>query len=290
MRPIAEISWRCRGRRFICGARTLVMGVLNVTPDSFSDGGWFLDPERALTRALDMVEQGADIIDIGGESSRPGSEPVGAEEELARVLPVVEALRRATDAPISVDTTKAQVARRALEAGADIVNDITALGGDPEMAEVVAEQGAGLVLMHMRGKPKTMQQAPHYLDAVGEIEDYLRYRIEGARAAGVDLEQICVDPGIGFGKRLEDNLALIAAGWRLRRLGTPVLLGMSRKSFIGTLSNELPPSERLEGSLAAAAAGALLGADIVRAHDVGATRRALAVADGLKPYVPCMNR
>ena len=283
-RPTPELSWRCRSQRFLCGRRTLVMGILNVTPDSFSDGGRFLEADEAVAHAREMVDAGADIIDVGGESSRPGSDPVPIEEEIQRVVPVVEAIRGEIETPISVDTTKAEVARHAIKAGADIVNDITALG-DPEMATVVADSGAGLVLMHMQGEPKTMQEAPRYRDVLGEVEFFLRGRIRTACEAGVDLEQVCIDPGIGFGKRLEDNLALIAAGWRLRRLGVPVLLGMSRKSFIKAIS-DVEIDQRLEGSLASAVAGVVLGADIVRIHDVAETRRAIEIADALKPYAP----
>ena len=273
--------WRCRARTFFCGPRTLVAGVLNVTPDSFSDGGRYVDPRRAVERACAMAEAGADLLDVGGESSRPGSAPVPYEVELERVLPVIEGIRTVSDIPLSIDTTKAVVARRALDRGVEIVNDITALRGDPEMAEVVAEFEAGLVLMHMLGGPRTMQDRPSYEDVVGEVEEFFEERIEAALAAGIERDCLCLDPGIGFGKRLEDNLALIAACRRFRRLGAPVLLGMSRKSFIGELL-DTPIDERLEGSLAAAVAGVLHGADIVRVHDVAETRKALAVADALK--------
>lgn len=275
------LIWQCRSRTFACGPRTLIAGVLNVTPDSFSDGGKYADPQKAVERALAMSEAGADFLDIGGESSRPGSEPVAAEEELRRVLPVIEAVRNASDIPISIDTTKAVVARAALERGAQIINDITALRGDPEMAEVAAESGAGLVLMHMLGGPRTMQNQPSYQDVVGEVETFFEERIEAALAAGIRRESLCLDPGIGFGKRLEDNLALIASGHRFRRLRAPLLIGASRKSFIGEIL-DTPIAERLEGSLAAAVAAALHGADIVRVHDVSETRKALAITDAIK--------
>ena len=282
--PIETLSWQCGPRTFFCGARTLIAGVVNVTPDSFSDGGDFLDPDAAIARALEMAAEGADMIDIGGESSRPGADSVPLEEELGRVLPVIEGIRASSDVPISIDTIKAEVARRAIARGVEIVNDISALRSDPAMGPLVAEKGVGLILMHMKGTPRTMQQHPEYEDVVAEVEAFLEERLEAALRIGIEIEQICLDPGIGFGKTLEHNLELIAAGWRFRSLGTPLLVGMSRKSFIGSLL-DLPVGERLEGSLAAAAAAVLRGADILRVHDVRATRRAVAVADAIKPYV-----
>jgi dihydropteroate synthase len=275
------LQWSIGRLTFDCGERTLVMGILNTTPDSFSDGGLYLDADLALRRSMEMIEGGADIIDIGGESSRPGSEAVNQADELRRVVPVIEAVRREFDIPISIDTTKAAVAREALAAGADIINDITALTGDPDMINVAAQSGCGVVLMHMQGTPRTMQTDPHYDDCVSEINDYLQKRIESCIEAGIDKTRICIDPGIGFGKRLEDNLDLVASGNALRQLGVPVLIGASRKGFIGTLTNARV-DERLEGSLAVAVASVLAGADIVRVHDVAPTRRAVLMADAMR--------
>jgi len=273
--------WRCCGYELPWGGRTLVAGILNVTPDSFSDGGRFDSLDRAVRQAEALIAEGADLLDIGGESSRPGAAPVSTEEEIHRVVPVVEAIHAAhPEIPISVDTVKAEVGRRALEAGACILNDITALRGDPDMATLAARTGAGVVLMHMQGEPRTMQQAPVYEDVVAEVEAFFRERSEAAVGAGIRPEAICLDPGVGFGKRLEHNLALIRAGRRFGELGCPLFLGLSRKSFIGALL-DLPVEERLEGSLAAATAAVLHGAHIVRVHDVAATRRAVTIADAL---------
>ena len=264
------------------GGRTIVMGIVNVTPDSFSDGGLFLDPQQAIAHALKLLEEGADILDVGGESTRPGAEPVGVEEELRRVIPVVEGIcAQAEQAVVSIDTMKAQVARRALEAGAQIVNDVSAMRYDPAMVEVVREFGAGLVLMHMRGEPRTMQKDVHYDDVVGEVRAFLAERVEAASKAGIPPERVVVDPGIGFGKLLEHNLALIAGLKAFRGLGAGVLLGASRKSFIGQLTGR-QPQERLFGTIGAHVAGALMGADIVRVHDVGPVREALIVADAIR--------
>ena len=247
--------------------RTLVMGILNVTPDSFSDGGAFADTERAVAHALAMAKAGADIIYIGGESTRPGSAPVSEEEELRRVLPVIEPLRGMT---ISVDTTKASVAERALAAGARIVNDISALRFDARMADVAREAGAGVVLMHMQGTPQTMQAEPHYKNVVAEVRDFLAERIAFAESHGLKKTQIAIDPGIGFGKTMEHNLALLAHVDQFVSLGCPVLVGASRKSFVGKLLGR-EPQERLSGSLAVAAWAVARGAKIVRAHDVAET-------------------
>lgn len=257
--------------------RVLIMGILNVTPDSFSDGGRFLSPDAAVERALVMEGEGADIIDIGGESSRPGAEPVSVEEELGRVLPVLERLRGRLRIPISIDTTKAEVAEAALRAGARIVNDISALRFDPAMAPLVAESGAGLVLMHMLGTPKTMQQSPHYDDVVREVRGFLAERAQYAQSQGIPREAIAVDPGIGFGKTVEHNLELLRRLPELVELGFPVLVGPSRKSFIGAVLG-LPVGERLEGTLAACAVAVVRGADILRVHDVRQVRRAADLA------------
>ncbi|MFP4580505.1 MAG: dihydropteroate synthase [Candidatus Sumerlaeia bacterium] len=276
-----ELFWKCGQRRFACGMHTLVAGILNATPDSFSDGGRFFDLSAALSHARAMIHEGADMIDIGGESSRPGSEPVTLEEERRRVIPLIEAIRRESDIPLSIDTTKAPIARDAIEAGVDVVNDITGLRGDPEMLDVISGSDCGLVIMHMQGKPKTMQQNPHYDDVVGDVEAFFQERIDFCLSHGIREERIAVDPGIGFGKKLEHNLHLIAHAGRFRRLGVPVYLGISRKSFIGMLS-DADVSDRLPGSLAGAAAGILSGGDIVRVHDVAETRQLASVIDAVK--------
>ncbi len=261
--------------------RTLIMGIVNVTPDSFSDGGRFLDRERAVEHALRLVDEGADIIDIGGESTRPGAQPVPLEEELRRVIPVVEGLRRRSEVMISVDTYKAEVARRALEAGAEMVNDISALRFDPEMARVVAQHDAYVVLMHMQGTPQTMQDNPQYDDVVQDIREFLHERIAAAVAAGIKREKIIIDPGIGFGKLLEHNLEILRRLEELKALGRPILIGPSRKSFIGQLTG-LPVDQRLEGTIASVVVGVLHGAAIVRVHDVAPVRRALQIVDAIK--------
>lgn len=266
-----------RWRELNPDGRVLIMGILNVTPDSFSDGGRFLSPDAAVERALAMEKEGADIIDVGGESSRPGAEPVPVEEELRRVLPVLERLRGKLRIPISIDTTKAEVAEAALRAGASIVNDISALRFDPAMAPLVAKFGAGLVLMHMLGTPKTMQQAPHYEDVVTEVRDFLAERAQYAQSQGIPREAIAVDPGIGFGKTVEHNLELLRRLPELVELGFPVLVGPSRKSFIGAILG-LGVEERLEGTLAACAVAVVRGADILRVHDVKEVRRAADLA------------
>ncbi len=256
------------------------MGILNVTPDSFSDGGAYRGPEAAAARGAEMVAEGADIIDVGGESTRPGARPVPEAEELARVIPAVRALRERTDALISVDTMKASVARAALAAGADVVNDVSALRFDPDMAGVVAASGAPIVLMHMRGTPETMQSFPAYRDLFGEISSFLAERVEAARKAGIAADKIILDPGIGFGKTVEDNLALIDGLEFLEALDRPVLAGVSRKGFIGRTLG-LEPGDRLEGSLAAGVICVARGAHILRVHDVRPTRRAADMADAI---------
>jgi len=263
------------------GARTLVMGIVNVTPDSFSDGGMFDDPKDAVAHGLRLAEEGADLVDVGGESTRPGAEPVPATEERRRVLPVIEALHAARpDLPISIDTRHAAIAIDALAAGACVVNDISG-GSDDEMLPVVAKGGAGVVLMHMRGEPGTMQDAPMYDDVVEEVHEYLRERVEAAIFAGVDADRLCVDPGIGFGKNVDHNLALLRSIGRFGDLDGAVMVGASRKRFVGALSGADDPRDRLEGSLAAAILAAASGADIVRVHDVLPTVRALRVADAI---------
>jgi dihydropteroate synthase len=275
------LVWRGRDRELPLGERTLVMGIVNVTPDSFSDGGVFDDAEAAVKHGLQLLEEGADVLDVGGESTRPGSDPVDEAEERARVLPVLEGLRReAPEAVLSVDTRKAAVASDALSAGADVVNDIGA-GADPDMFGVVASAGAGMVLMHMQGEPKSMQVDPYYDDVVTEVRGFLADRLETAGAVGIGRDRLCIDPGIGFGKNLEHNLALLRAIGSFRELGVPVLVGVSRKRFVGELSGADDPASRLEGSVAGAVWCASRGVEMVRVHDVGPTVRALRVVDAI---------
>ena len=259
----------------------LVMGVLNVTPDSFSDGGRLEDPEAAVTQGLRMTEDGADLLDVGGESTRPGSDPVAVPEEIDRVLPVIKRLTAEVDIPISIDTRKAEVARAGLDAGATIVNDITA-GSDPSMFTIVREAGAGMVLMHIKGEPKTMQENPTYDDVVREVHDYLAGRIEAAVAAGIPAERLAVDPGLGFGKTAAHSYTLMREVEALLDLGRPVVVGPSRKSFIGAASGDLPVEERLEGTAAAVAVMAFRGAHVVRVHDVREMVRVVRVADAIR--------
>ena len=264
------------------GARPLVMGVVNVTPDSFSDGGRHCGPAAAVSHALRLVDSGAQILDIGGESTRPGAPPVEEAEELRRVLPVIETLSRQTAVPISVDTMKPAVARAAVSAGAAIWNDVTALSHAPESAAVAAELGCRVVLMHMRGEPRTMQDAPAYADVVGEVEAYLLAQAEAAIAAGVRRERILLDPGLGFGKTAAHNLTLMRALPRLAAHGIPVLVGASRKRTIQAIDpTATDPADRLGGSLAFALWAARCGAAVVRVHDVRETAQALAVWSAL---------
>jgi dihydropteroate synthase len=278
--------WHLRDRILTPGRPPLIMGIVNVTPDSFSDGGQFFDPQQAIEHGALLVSQGADLLDIGGESSRPGSAPVSVEEELARVLPVIRGLAARVSVPLSVDTTKAVVAHQALEAGAHIINDITALRGDPDLTEVVRRHRAGVVLMHMQGTPATMQQAPHYDDVLAEVAGFLEARLQHAINLGIDGSQVVLDPGIGFGKTLEHNLRLLARLGELQRLGRPVLLGVSRKCFLGKLLDRAV-GERLAGSLACVC-HALAGGSVqlFRVHDVAPTRDAvrlwLALSERMK--------
>ena len=267
-------------REFTWGERTFVMGIVNVTPDSFSDGGAFTDARGAVDHALALIDQGADLIDIGGESTRPGAAEVTEREELARVLPVFEALRKAAPLfPLSIDTMKAGVAKAAIEAGAVLVNDVTGLR-DPAMAALVRSTGVAGCVMHMRGTPKTMEGLARYDDIVAEVMAELRVAIDGS---GVDRARLLVDPGIGFAKTLEHNLSLLKHGAALRALGCPIVLGTSRKGFLGALSGVKNANERLIPSIASiASAAALGGADIVRVHDVAATKQALSVADAIR--------
>lgn len=260
-------------------SRTLVMGILNVTPDSFSDGGRFATPEEAVEEARRLIAEGADIIDVGGESTRPGAAPVSEEVELGRVLPVVEVLALDPRIRVSIDTMKPRVAAACLQAGATLINDVSGLA-DPEMARVAAAGGAGVVIMHMRGTPQTMRQFAVYADVMGEIVSELRPRVEQARAAGV--REIYVDPGIGFAKTPAQSFEVLRRLGELRELGCPILIGPSRKSFLGVLPGMEEIGERLEGTIAAAVLGAWNGASIVRVHDVRPVRKALSVVDAVR--------
>ncbi len=277
---------RLPARTLALGERTLVMGVLNVTPDSFSDGGLFLQADAAVARAVAMEAAGADIIDVGGESTRPGSLGVSAETELGRVLPVIEKLRGKIRIPISVDTSKAEVAEAAAAAGAEIVNDVTALRNDPRIAEIVRRRKLALVLMHMRGKPRTMQKTPFARDVLRDVADGLRHAVAVARRAGIAKSQIVLDPGIGFGKSCEQNCELLARLPELARLGYPLLVGTSRKSFIGKVLEKTKfragsEPERIWGTAATVAASILQGAHIVRVHDVAEMAQVARVTDAV---------
>ncbi len=268
------------GARLELGTRTAVMGVLNVTPDSFSDGGRYLTPREAVAAAARMAEEGADVVDVGGESTRPGAEPVPEQEQVRRVIPVIEAIKRELGVRLSVDTTKASVARRALEAGADMINDVSALS-DPGMIRLVRESRVPVVVMHMRGNPRTMQLDTHYVDVLSSVVGFLRKTVERAVASGVADDKILVDPGLGFGKSAAGNLKILRDLPTLRSIGRPILIGASRKSFIGAVL-DVPVSERLEGSLAAAALAAWQGAHVIRAHDVAATVRVVRMVDAIR--------
>ncbi len=273
-----EIPWN--GHRLNFGLRTFIMGILNVTPDSFSDGGKYLDVDKAVARAEEMVKEGADVIDVGGESTRPGARPVAVKEELRRVIPVITAIKEKLKVLISIDTQKAKVARQAVEAGADIVNDVSALRADPEMIKVIKRFDIPVILMHMKGRPRTMQKNPHYNDVISEIYYFLKERINWAKKHGIDENKIIIDPGIGFGKTLNHNLEIIRRLREFKSLGRPILVGTSRKSFIGTILN-LPPQERLNGTLASCALAITNGADILRVHDVKQVKQLAKVMDKL---------
>jgi dihydropteroate synthase len=278
--------WQAGPQRWEFPRPTLVMGVVNVTPDSFYDGGRYASPETAVAHALELERQGADILDIGGESTRPGATPVDAAEEWRRVRPVLEALAGRTAAALSIDTQKPAVARAALAAGACIVNDIAANREDPEMVRLLAETGAGYVCMHMQGTPQTMQTAPRYTDVTAEVGEFFARQLARLTAAGVRAEQVVLDPGIGFGKTLEHNLRLLATVDCFRRFNRPLLLGASRKSFLGQLLG-VPAAERLPGSLACAAWAVLRGVQIVRTHDVAATRQVVRTLEALMGHGGC---
>ena len=264
----AYYNWKCRSRTLALGERTLVMGILNVTPDSFSDGGDFLDPDTAVAHALEMVAQGADIIDIGGESTRPGAAPVSEADEIRRTVPIIARIRAQSDIPLSIDTMKAGVAAEAIAAGADIINDVSALEADARMVEVAAQHRAGVILMHMKGTPRTMQDNPVYENVVEDVCNYLRSRIDFAEQHGVARDRIIIDPGIGFGKTLEHNLVLLRELPALSALNVPLLVGASRKRFIGLITSRENPEDRRAGSLGAAAWAVANGAHILRVHDV----------------------
>ncbi|MCE5194517.1 MAG: dihydropteroate synthase [Nitrospiraceae bacterium] len=261
--------------------KTYIMGILNVTPDSFSDGGSFFDKNTAVKRAVQMVEDGADIIDIGGESTRPGAEPVELEEEIRRTIPVIELIAKKINIPVSIDTYKSEVARRAVDAGASIINDISGLRYDKKMSEIAAKQNIPVVIMHMKGRPKDMQQAPSYEALIPEIMDYFRQSIDIALKSGIPQDKIIIDPGIGFGKNFDHNLEIINRLSEFRLLGKPLLIGHSRKAFIGEILDNAPVSQRLYGTAAVAAISILNGANIIRAHDVKEMADVVKVADAV---------
>ena len=275
----AEFVWRTSRREISLHGQTKIMGILNVTPDSFSDGNRYLSPAKALDAALKMADEGADIIDIGGESTRPGSKPVSAEEESQRVLPVVEAVSARISLPLSIDTSKAVVAAKALNAGAEIINDISSFEADTKMADVARRAKAGVILMHMRGTPENMQARDlHYIDLMEEIQDVLVKAVLSAENAGIARQCLAVDPGIGFGKSADDNLRILKNLPELKSLGLPIVVGTSRKSFIGAITGEEPPN-RLEGTAATVSAAISGGCQIVRVHDVAAMKKVVAVTD-----------
>ncbi|MDO9390934.1 MAG: dihydropteroate synthase [bacterium] len=274
--------WQCGKYKLDVSHKPLVMGILNVTPDSFSDGGRYLDPKTAVEQGLRMAEEGADIIDIGGESTRPGAQKISLDEELQRVLPVIEQLAAKLKLPVSIDTYKSRVAKAALEAGASIVNDISGLNFDPEMARTVSAAKAGLVLMHIKGTPENMQSGPKYDDLLAEVGSYLKSSIKTAAEAGIMLEAIALDPGIGFGKTVEHNLSLIKNLEYFKGFNCPLVVGVSRKSFIGKLNHDIPADQRQPGSLAAALLAVQNGASVIRCHDVKETVQALIVYQAVK--------
>ncbi|WP_226585039.1 dihydropteroate synthase [Microseira wollei] len=268
-------------RFFNWGKRTYLMGILNVTPDSFSDGGLFNHPEAALAQARYLVKAGADILDVGGESTRPGAAEISLEEELNRVVPAIEAIRRELSVPISVDTTKAAIARVSVLAGADIVNDISGATFDSQMLPTVAELGVPIVLMHMRGTPQTMQNMTDYEDLIGEIYQFLQARVEAAIASGIDKSRIILDAGIGFAKTSDQNLEILRRLSEFSSLDCPILVGVSRKSFIGRIVNQTDPQARIWGTAGACAGAIASGADILRVHDVQEMRDVCLVADAI---------
>lgn len=276
--------WKLRTRTLTFGRRPLLMGIVNVTPDSFSDGGRFFAPEAAIAHGLQLAAEGADLLDIGGESTRPGAAPLSADEELRRVLPVVATLGEKTSLPVSIDTFKATVAQQALDAGAEIINDVTGLAGDPAMLEVASQSGAGVCVMHMQGTPQTMQDNPTYRNVVEEVAAYLKDRRDVLVAAGISTDRIALDPGIGFGKTVEHNLQILAGSARLHALGCPVLVGHSRKGFIRKVLGD-PEADRLAGTIGVALALALHQIQVLRVHDVGAVRQALLLFEAAGGFV-----
>ena len=277
----SDYKINCRGNILDLGSRTHIMGILNVTPDSFSDGGLYDDATKAFVRAREMAAAGADIIDIGGESTRPGAEPLSEEEELRRIIPIIKHFAAELAVPISVDTYKATVAKKALEAGASIVNDISGLRFSPDMAKIVADHGAAVVIMHIKGTPRCMQQDPVYDDVVVDVMSYLEEGIAIAVEAGVDREKILIDPGIGFGKTLEHNLTLLSCLDEFRCLGRPIVVGTSRKKFIGTILGIPVPEQRGDGTAATVALGIERGASVVRVHDVERMRHVARMTDAV---------
>jgi len=272
--PRRALSWRLRTRMLHFSRRPLLMGIINVTPDSFSDGGKFFSVEAAVEQALRLVEEGADLLDIGGESTRPYSDPISTEDELGRITPVFETLANRVSIPLSIDTSKSAVARAALAAGAEIINDVTALTGDAAMLQLAAESAAGICAMHMQGTPQTMQDNPHYDDVVREVRDYLGSRLEALVAAGIAAERVCLDPGIGFGKTHQHNLTLMAHCEGLHELGRPLLVGHSRKGFLGKLLGD-EQADRTSATVGAALSLAVQGVQVIRVHDVRGVREAL---------------
>jgi dihydropteroate synthase len=275
------VIWRIRGRDFDLSRRGMVMGILNTTPDSFSDGGSFLDPQAAVEHGLRLAAEGADILDIGGESTRPGAKPVSAEEELQRTLPVVRALREKTNALLSIDTSKSTVAHAALEAGADIINDVTGLRGDPAMAALAAKTGAGVVVMHMQGEPRTMQASPQYADVVREVGEFFRHSLGRAIASGIDPMSIALDPGIGFGKAQEHNRSLVRGLAAFLEFGRPLLVGASRKSFLGWIAGTPAMEDRFWPGVALTSLCRERGAKIFRVHDAKPHREALRMTEAI---------
>ena len=283
--PRRATTWRLRSRTLELPRRPLVMGIVNVTPDSFSDGGQYFDPERAIEQGLNLAAAGADILDIGGESTRPYAEPVAADEQLRRVLPVVSALAAESRCVVSIDTSKALVAEAALAAGAEIINDVTGLTGDPAMVALARDSEAGVCVMHMLGTPQTMQDDPRYDDVVREVGDYLRQRRDALDQAGIDPQRVALDPGIGFGKMHPDSLRLLRHIGRYHELGCPLLVGHSRKSFISQVLGD-PAADRTAGTVGVALALAAQGVQIVRVHDVQPVRQALLLFEacgGIEP-------
>jgi len=278
---LKEFVLKTSRREIVLGRDTKIMGILNVTPDSFSDGGSFYSPEKAIEHGLQMAEEGADIIDVGGESTRPGSRSVPVNIELKRVIPVIKGLIKKIKIPVSIDTKKARVAGQAMDAGAEIINDISALNGDKDMAETVRKKRAALVLMHMKGQPGNMQKGNlEYDNLMGEIADYLKKSAQKAIKAGVKKEAIVVDPGIGFGKTMQDNYKILKNLSELKSLGMPIMIGTSRKSFIGKITGE-EPRERIEGTAATVTAAIMSGCHIIRVHDVAAMKKVAAVTDAI---------